>query len=194
MTVTVDTIVRRVYVWLWPPAALAIVVWLGFTAFQVEARRGCTAFPACSPAQFIAHDPSCVLDPTCASPLASPAAGSDDASWQGSALILDPELIRGNPLSTLAPLNYVAFSAIMALLVCLAARRIRQRARRDTLIRVLAVFWALEIARWLLTADTLARAAEYSRFASDPMTFALLAVFLLPMACAIGLGLRRPRA
>jgi hypothetical protein len=109
----------------------------------------------CSARFLIAHNPYCLIDPTCASPLLRTGYTSGHhfaAYWQGMAWLAnfgDPTWDVGpdNPIQTFSVLNFVLFVLVYAVLIILAARQANRR-RQDAIVSFSSIWYILEVLRW----------------------------------------------
>src|SRR5215471_10781441 len=102
------------------------------------------------------HDPFCVFDPTCVSPFYNPTwSGGMAPHWDGLRWLNDPLLIWGNPLTMLAPPNYMAFMAVASLAIAAAVRWAKAGYQRGLLLTTVFTWCTFEIIGWFLTAAAL---------------------------------------
>jgi hypothetical protein len=137
------------------PYLMALVltgcVWLGFFSLQDHMLAPCDEVGRCTSfIDYSLHDPFCILDPTCVSPLYNPSWSGYAPHWQGLRWVTDPLLVSGSGLTMLAIPNYLLFMLLATAAVVLVQRIHAPRYRRLALA-VIFTWCALEVAGWSRT-------------------------------------------
>jgi hypothetical protein len=129
--------------------SVTFALWAGTQALRIYLLTPCDNQPTCiTPLDYYRHDPYCIVDPACVSPLYRPYAnGAQD--WTG---VFGWRLGEGQlpPTATraLALPNFVAFLASMAAIRTLITFRVRSAVFARMLLFGVGTWIFLEVVRW----------------------------------------------
>jgi len=130
-------------------ASVTFALWAGTLALRIYLLTPCDDQPTCiSPLDYYRHDPYCIIDPACVSPLYKPyASGAQDwtgvSGWRLGEGQLPPPATRA-----LALPNFAAFLAFMAAIRAVITFRVRSAVLARMLLFGVGTWIFLEVGRW----------------------------------------------
>lgn len=162
-------------------AFVTFALWTGTQALRIYLLTPCDNQPTCiTPLDYYRHDPYCIIDPACVSPLYRPyVSGVQDwtgvSGWRLGEGQLPPPATRALALPNLA-----AFLVIMATIRAIVVSKARSPVLAKVLLFGVSIWVCLEVCRW------------YFQFAGGRLDLlaAPEAVFILSVSLAI-VGYRR---
>jgi hypothetical protein len=129
--------------------SVTFVLWVGTQAPRVFLLTYCDNQPTCiTPLDYYRHDPYCIIDPACVSPLYKPYEdGAQDwtgvSGWRLGEGQLPPPATRALALPNLA-----AFLVVMVAIRALITSKVRSAAHARVLLFGVSAWIFLEVGRW----------------------------------------------
>ena len=131
---------------------LTSLIWLGSFYLRNHMLAPCANTGQCTTfLDYSTHDPFCIFDPTCVSPLYNPARDSGYAvRWQGIRWVADPLLISGSGLQMLAIPNCIAFFLLATAAILKVTRQTHSRGSRSLSLTAILTWCILEVTGWVV--------------------------------------------